>query len=229
MCICKCAHACDWRRALSMIERGRDSSLNRLSNGGSMPTLVPQDLMFWEPWLVFRSLDPKFRSRTKCCDMRCGDTNGQNIVLETRWAWPPLGFRLTLAKWLLRSCARPGCPSHLHLYLRHPFMASTHPPCKQGWKGCCSCRGPEFSSQHPQGGSQPSVTLKHLMPSSGLHGYWACAWDAQTYKQTKHHAMGEGIKATQPQRGKCSHTAWEIQRGTVTSESLEIQALWCGS
>jgi hypothetical protein len=34
----------------------------------------------------------------------------------------------------------------------------------------CSCRGPGFSSQHLQGGSQPSVTpvSLHPTPSSGL-------------------------------------------------------------
>jgi hypothetical protein len=31
----------------------------------------------------------------------------------------------------------------------------------------CSSRGPEFNSQQPHGGSQPSV-MGHLMPSSGV-------------------------------------------------------------
>jgi hypothetical protein len=31
----------------------------------------------------------------------------------------------------------------------------------------CSSKGPEFKSQQPHGGSQPSVT-KNLMPSSGV-------------------------------------------------------------
>ena len=32
----------------------------------------------------------------------------------------------------------------------------------------CSCRRPRFASQHPHGGSQPSVTLKVPVSSSGL-------------------------------------------------------------
>jgi hypothetical protein len=37
---------------------------------------------------------------------------------------------------------------------------------------CCSCRGSELNSQHPHGGSQPSVALVlgDQMPSSGLCG-----------------------------------------------------------
>lgn len=42
----------------------------------------------------------------------------------------------------------------------------------------CSCRGPWFDSQHPDGASQPTVTavLVDLVPSSGLGGHEACMW-----------------------------------------------------
>jgi hypothetical protein len=52
-----------------------------------------------------------------------------------------------------------------------------------------SCKGPEFSFQHPptSGGSQMPVTpaLRILTPSTGLSGYQALLW-WYTYMQTKH-------------------------------------------
>jgi hypothetical protein len=37
----------------------------------------------------------------------------------------------------------------------------------------CSCRGPEFSSQHPHDGSQPPIVQVpvYLAPSPALYGY----------------------------------------------------------
>ena len=48
---------------------------------------------------------------------------------------------------------------------------------------CCSFRGPRFKSQHPHGGSQPSITLvlEDQLTSSGLCEYQTCT---QTYKHT---------------------------------------------
>lgn len=48
---------------------------------------------------------------------------------------------------------------------------------------CCSCRGPRFSSQHPHGGSKPSVTpvLQNLVPSSDLFKHQAGSWCIYTH------------------------------------------------
>ena len=41
-----------------------------------------------------------------------------------------------------------------------------------------SSRGPRFDSQHPRGGSQPTIApvSGDSLPSSGLHGYQASKW-----------------------------------------------------
>jgi hypothetical protein len=38
---------------------------------------------------------------------------------------------------------------------------------------CCSYKGPEFSSQHPHGGSQQSIILRDIITSSDLKEYQA--------------------------------------------------------
>lgn len=52
----------------------------------------------------------------------------------------------------------------------------------------CSYREPGFSSQHPHGGSQPTVipVLRDLMPSSGFPRYKECMWYIKKYMQAKH-------------------------------------------
>jgi hypothetical protein len=41
---------------------------------------------------------------------------------------------------------------------------------------CCPCRGPQFDSQHSDGGSLPSITpvLGCLMLSLGVQRHWTC-------------------------------------------------------
>lgn len=57
---------------------------------------------------------------------------------------------------------------------------------------CCSCRGPEVNSQHPHGGTRPSVTLVpgDLLTSSCLYGHLhtlvhrhMCRPNTHTHKQ----------------------------------------------
>ena len=69
-----------------------------------------------------------------------------------------------------------GLPLFLHLQTGDSRLCQM--PCGVGevaqWGGCSS-RGPSFSSQHPQGSSQPSVTwaIGNPTPSSGLCGHQA--------------------------------------------------------
>lgn len=49
-------------------------------------------------------------------------------------------------------------------------------------RSSCSSKGSRFNSQHPHGGSQPSVTpvLRDPTPSSGLHRNQAHTWYIDT-------------------------------------------------
>lgn len=59
----------------------------------------------------------------------------------------------------------------------------------------CSCRRPRFGSQHPYGGSQPSLSPvpTDLMPSSGLHGHQAHTWCTHMHASKTHIKGNEKI------------------------------------
>jgi hypothetical protein len=73
----------------------------------------------------------------------------------------------------------------------------------QGWRDGsavkstdCSSRGPEFKSQQPHGGSQPSVTSvpEGLMPSSSCHGHQVPQWYTDIHADTDTHKIKITLK-----------------------------------
>ena len=72
----------------------------------------------------------------------------------------------------------------------------------------CSCRGPRFSSQHPHGGSQPSVTPApgNLMPSSGL------SWHPPTHTETPTYTHKQVKQNRRIQRNQGGEDGWLLLR-----------------
>lgn len=69
----------------------------------------------------------------------------------------------------------------------------------------CSYKGPRFSSQHPNGDSQPSVTQAPMGLGSdtfsGLVGHQACIWCTSIHKKTHTH-VGKTVIHMKPEMRK---------------------------